>query len=300
MNRPLILLLLFILIFENASAQVLRYRLGGNSSFFITEPGNAEISHPASSTISYAGSNDFKPVFKIGAEIEIMAPVTTDFEIGLEFDYSNLSGYTETAPLYNFFLSRYNPLPDTYKYPNEALIYNTTLLNILGTARFYILPLDDNLNFFLKTFGGVTFVGTDFTFQDPFYRVNYDVGVLYSRGTLSNEDPKEAVFNGGAGMGVTFGLTDKLDIYFDGTTSFIHSDKVNGVPNYDYLNNNGEEAILPTKSWAFVAQVSIGLIYSAIPDRRLNKGNFTKSRKYHKRLFWKRKKSQPFRKRKRK
>jgi hypothetical protein len=299
MIRILFLLCIFMLFFEMAPAQIFRYRFGGNSGFFLGEPGDAELKHPQASGNSHPGSRDFESGFKMGAEAEIMAPLTTDFELGIEFDYTKLTGYTETALLYNFFLSRFNPLPDNYKYPSEALIYNTKLLNILGTARFYFLQLDENLNLFFKAFGGVAFVGTDFTFHDPFYRVEYNVGVLYSQGTKSNEEPKEVAFNGGGGLGVTFRISDKWDLYLDGTASFIHSDIVNGVPNYDYVINDGAERIQRTESWAIVPQLSIGLVYSAIPDRRLNKGNYTRSRRSSKSLFWKRKSSSPFSKRKR-
>lgn len=299
MDRSGLLLIILLLAFENAAGQIFRYRLSGNSSIFMSEPGEAEISYSGADAMSYPGSSDFVPGFRLGAELEIMAPVTTDFEVGVEFDYSNLSGRTPTAPLYNFFLSRNNPLPDTYKYPDEALIYHTVLLNILGTARFYFLPLNKNVNVFLKTYGGVAFVGTDFTFHNMRYREKYKVGVLYSRGMLSNEEPKQATFNGGGGLGVSYRLSDKLDIYFDGTASFIHSDIVNGVPNYDYLNYQGEETLRKSESWSIMAQVSIGLVYSAISDRRLNKGNFTRTRQFHKRIFWKKRRPNPFSKRKR-
>jgi hypothetical protein len=299
MNRKLLLLLLLIHFFGYTPAQILRYRLSGNSGFFITEPGGPELRHPQFEALSHPGSSDFKPLFKIGAEAEIIAPVTTDFEVGLEFNYTHLSGHTETAPLYNFFLTRYNPLPVNYKYPHEALIYESTLLSILGTSRLYYFQPGEYLNLFFKAFGGIAFVGTDFTFHNPVYRVEYDVGVLFSQGTLSNEDPKDMVFNGGAGLGATYSVSDKWDIYVDGTASFIHSDIVNGVPNFDYRADQTEETLQRTDSWSLVARVSVGLIYSAIPDRRLNRGNFTKSRKSSKSIFWKRNNSSPFSKRKR-
>jgi hypothetical protein len=285
--------------FDKTSAQVFRFRLGPTSGFFLTEPGDAEINHPDYKTISYAGAEGFTPGLKAGADLEIMFPVATDFELGVQFDYTNLSGRTETAPFYNFFISRYNPLPDTYKYPDEALIYKTKIFNILGTTRIYLLPLHNYMAFYLKAFGGISFVGTDFTFHDPVYRVQYDVGTLYSLGTLNSEDPKELAFNGGGGLGFTYKISERMDIFFESTVSFIHSDLVNGVPNFNFLNFQGEETLRETTSWSSVAKVSMGLIFTAIPDRRLNKGNYTRSRKFHKSLFWKNKSSRPWGKRRR-
>ncbi len=294
------LLILFLFFSEHVSGQIFRYRLCGNSGFFLGETAE-EVSHP-DAVNAHPGSRDFSNVYKTGAEAEIMAPITTDFELGVEFDYSRLSGYTETAPLYNFFLTRYNPLLEHgaagYSiYPDEALVYNTTLLNILGSARFYFLPVDENLNLFFRAFGGVAFIGTDFTFDDPQDQVASGVGVLYSQGTKSNEEPKEAVFNGGAGAGLTVRITDKWDIYLEGNVSMIHSDIVNGVPNFDYTVSESTEALQRAQSWSLTGQVSLGVIFSAIPDRRLNKGNYTRSRRSSKRLFWKRKRSNPFSKR---
>jgi len=295
MYRYLILTALSLLFFNLAYSQIFRYRLGTNSSIFISEPGKAEIRHPGADQLTHPGSSDFSPGLRVGADAEIMAPVTSDFEVGMEFDYTNLYGHTEKAPLYNFFLSRHNPLADSYPYPTEELIYKTNVLSVLGTARWYFLPLGDEFNIFLKAFGGVSFTGTDFTFRDPYYRVEYDVGVLYARGTRNSDYPKRASFSGGAGLGSTVRLTDKLDLYIDGTASFINSDIVNGVPNYDYFEVDGNETLKAANCWSITAQVSVGLLYSAIPDRRLNRSNFTKSRAVSKSLFWKKRHSRPFR-----
>lgn len=301
MNRIFVLLflLLFVLIHEVASGQIFRYRLSANSGMFLGEPGKAEINHPLKDELSNPGSKEFSAVFKPGAELEIMSPVTPDFELGLQFGFTNFAGHTPSPPLYNFFLSRFNPLPDNYKYPDKALIYDTKTLSILGTARFYILPVHSDMNVFLKLLGGVSFTGTDFTFHDPVYRVQYDVGVLYARGTQNSDDPKVAALTGGLGLGTTYRLSDRLDIYFDATTSLINSDIVNGVPNYNYVETDGKGTMQKTNSLAAVAQASIGLVYSAIPDRRFNKNNFTRSSRVNKSLFnWKKRKS-PFSKRRR-
>jgi len=293
----LLFFILFILLNISGSAQIFRYRLSGSSSMFISEPGPSETEHPQSGFLTYPGSSEFSPGFKVGVEAEVMAPVSTNFEVGIEFDFTNLSGYTETAPLYNFFLTARNPLASTDPYPNEALIYKTKQLSVLGTSRFYFFPIDNDMNFFVKALAGVAFTGTDFTFDDPFYRVEYDVGVLYARGTQNSEYPKKAAFSGGAGMGITYKISDKLDICLDGTASFINSDIVNGVPNFNYTVTSGIESFEPAPCWSMVGQVSIGIIYSAIPDRRLNRSRYTKSRNISKLIFWKRKRTNPFGKR---
>lgn len=264
---------------------------------FISELGPSEIEHPSTELLTYPGSSDFTPGFKLGAEAEIMAPVTANFEVGIEFDFTNLSGYTETAPLYNFFLSARNPLAGTDPYPSEALIYNTKQLSALGSSRLYFFSIDNEINIFLKALAGIAFTGTDFTFYDPFYRVEYDVGVLYARGTQNSEYPKKAAFSGGAGLGITYKISDKLDICLDGTALFINSDIVNGVPNFNYTVTSGMDSFEPATCWSMVGQVSIGIIYSAIPDRRLHRSRYTKSRNISNIIFWKRKRTNPFGKR---
>jgi hypothetical protein len=275
MKHCLLLLFVGILLFETAEGQVYRYRLSANSGIFLGEAGKAEVKPPLG--ISYEGSKDFKPELRKGIELEIIRPFRRDFEVGLQLGYLNLAGSTPTAPLYNFFLSRYNPLPNTYKYPTEALIYDTNLLNVLGTARWYFLPYSKELNIFMKFFGGVTFTGSDFTFADKRHRVLYDVGVLYSRGTQSSEYPKVAGITGGAGLGATYRLSDRFDVYLDVSGSGIHSDLVNGVPNYNYVNNEGKTSMQRTNTVSVISHGSVGIIYSAIPDRRISKNNITRS-----------------------
>jgi len=264
---------------------------------FISEPGSVEISHPQSGFLSHPGSRDFSHKYKQGAEAEIIAPVSPYFDIGLEFGYASLSGYTETAPFYDFFLSKYNPLPDSYSYPVESLIYHTKQFALYGTSRFYPVSQLKNFNIFLKAFGGIAFTGTDFTFDDPYYRVDYNVGVLYAKGTLNSEDPKDATFCGGTGIGITYRIIDKFDLYIDGNAVLTNSDIVNGVPNFNYISINEKESLEPSNAWGLVAKISIGVVYSAIPDQRLNRSIYTKSRKSGKSIFWKRKGVNPFKRR---
>lgn len=296
MNRIIGLLFLFVLVYGGVSGQM-RFRLSGNSGFFLGEVGRAETEPPGK--MSYDGHENFSPVLKPGAELEIIKPITPDFELGIQFGYLNLSGRTPTAPMYNFFLSRHNPLRNSVIYPTESLIFDTDILTIQGSTRLYILPVANQTHFFLRLLGGVSFTGTDFTFDDPFYRIHYDVGTLYSIGTKSSEEPKVAALTGGAGFGVTYRLSDNFDIYFDATASLIHSDIVDGVPNYNYQNNNGQTSMVRTNSLSSFAQASLGLIYSAIPDRKFSKSNYTRSGKVGKSIFRKNKRGSLFNRRKR-
>jgi hypothetical protein len=275
MKRCLLLLFVVFMLFETAEGQIYRFRISANSGIFLGEAGKAEVKPPVD--LSYEGSRDFKSELRTGLEFEIIRPYSRDFELGIQLGYLNLAGHTPTAPLYNFFLSRHNPLPNAYKYPDEALIYDTKLLNVLGTARWYFLPYSKELNIFMKFFGGVTFVGTDFTFDDRRHRVYYDVGVLFARGTQNSEYPKMAGITGGAGLGATWRLSDKFDVYMDLSASGIHSDLVNGVPKFNYVNNEGKTSLQRANTVSLISHGSLGIIYSAVPDRRISKNNITRS-----------------------
>lgn len=275
MKRCLPLLLVVFIFFSTAEAQVYRFRVSANTGMFLGEVGKAEVKPPV--VISHPGSSDFSPALKPGIELEIIRPVSTDFEMGLQLGYMNLYGETPTAPLYNFFLSRRNPLPLTYKYPKEALFYDTHLFSLSGTARWYFLPYSKELNLFMKMHGGVTFTGTDFTFTDRRLRISHDVGMIYSQGTQSNEEPKMAGISAGLGLGATYRLSDKLDVYLDVSASGIHSDIVNGVPNFNFVIDEEKTSMQRTNAISVITHGSIGIIYSAIPDRRISKSNITRS-----------------------
>ncbi len=297
MKRNLTLLFLICLFCQTGTAQVIRYRLSANSGMFLGEVGTKEKTPPIVN--SHPGSKKFTPLFEPGAELEIIAPFTRTFEMGIQFGYDNYAGYTPTAPLYNFFLSKYNPMPVSNRYPDEALIYDTHILKVLGTARWYFFSFSKELNFFMKYFGGVAFTGTDFTFNNPNHRVKYHVGVLHSRGTKNSEFPKKAGITGGTGLGATYRLSDRFDIYVDASASLINSDIVNGVPNYNYTAEGDIPRMEPTNALAATLQGSIGLIYSAVPDRRMNKSNITRSNSMNRNSFLKRKAKSSFSKKRR-
>ena len=292
MKRNLTLLFVVFMLFETGTAQVIRSRLSANSGIFLGEVSKKEIPPPLVN--SHPGSQDFKPALKPGAELEIIAPFSRTFEMGVQFGYDNYAGHTPTAPLYNFFLSRYNPMPLSNRYPDEALIYDTHILKILGTARWYFLSYSKELNFFMKYFGGVAFTGADFTFDNPVHSVRYEVGVLHSRGTKNSDFPKTSGITGGAGLGAAYRLSDRFDLYFDATASLINSDIVNGVPNYNYVTVDNVNRMERTNAISATMQASIGIIYSAIPDRRINKSNITRSNSMNRNSFMKRKAKSTF------
>jgi len=280
-----------------AAGQVFRFRLSVNSGVFLCEPGESEIDYPLKEERSYPGSRGFSPLFHPGAELEISTPLTIDSEFGLQFGYNRYSGYTPKAPLYNFFLSRFNPLPDHHKYPGEELIYDSRVLSTLATFRWFFLSYDGTLNFFMKLFGGVAFTGSDFNFRDPFYSVKYEVGVLHARGTRNSENPKLPGFKAGAGWGATYRLSDELDICFDAALSLIHSDLINGVPNYNYTVHNGGGIMKPNNCYAAVAKASIGILFSVIPDKKYRANNITRAINQDQTLFEKRTRRNPYSKR---
>jgi hypothetical protein len=304
MIRNLTLIFLILLLFENAQGQVIRYRGSLNSGIVLGEPGRKEISYPMKDELSHPGSQSFSSVLKPGVELELITPFTREFEVGLQLGYSNFAGHTPTAPLYNFFLSRYNPLRKEGVnlenfYPDDALIYDTKIFNVLGTARWYFLQYSKELSFFMKFFGGVSFTGTDFTFEDPRERVSRKVGVLFARGTQNSDYPKRAGVTGGAGLGATYRLSDKLDIYFDFNSSLIHSDIVNGVPNFNYVSKDGRASMERINAISAVGHAGVGIIYSSIPDRRISKNNITRSTNMNRNMFWKKNRSRPYNKSKR-
>jgi hypothetical protein len=299
MRNTIALLFLFLFFAGTVTGQVFRFRLSANSGAYLGEPGEAEIDYPMKDELSYPGSRGFSPIFHPGAELEISTPLTIDSEFGLQFGYNRFAGYTPKAPLYNFFLSRFNPLPDHHKYPGEELIFDSRVLSTLATFRWFFLSYDGTLNFFMKLFGGVAFTGSDFNFRDPVYSVEYDVGVLYARGTRNSEDPKLPGFKGGAGFGATYRLSEELDICFDAALSFIHSDLINGVPNYNYTVLNGDGIMEPNNCYSAVAHLSVGILFSAIPDKRYRENNITRALNQDKTLFEKRARRRPYSKRRR-
>ena len=299
MRRLQILTIVLVLLAGTASSQILRYRVTANSGMVFRETGQGEIVNPQSEISEYPSATDFSPSLKLGADLEVMAPITNHFELGAEFEYGNLAGRTETPRLYNFFLFDWvNPLPNDYIYPAEAILYHTRQLSLLGTMRFYFLPQRSQLNLFLKGFAGIAFVGTDLKFHDPYYRVEYDVGVLFAQGTKNSQRQKDRAFHVGGGLGGHYKISERVAVYLEANVSHIASDLMNGVPDFNYIGGTGVDYQPAEGIGALAGQISLGLVYSAIPDQRLNTGNYTKSKRLMKKRTWKKNRKNPFKKKK--
>jgi len=269
MNRKLILTLIISLLIANAFGQVLKYRVGANGGMFQKEVGPAEVEHPLVGVLSSPNSTAFTNNFKMGYEAEVMVPWTPHLETGIELEYTNFSGYNDVPPYYNYYFAPNNPTVIT---TTEPLIYQTSVISALANFRYYVLP-DNGINPFLKVFGGISFVGTELNYKDPVFRTENNVDVLYAIGTKNSQDPRDPALYYGGGVGINFQLSKKISLYLDGTAAIINSDKVNGIPNYDYSNNNGNEVLTPVGNKSFVAQVSIGLIFISGTDLGITAGN---------------------------
>lgn len=263
MNRKLILTLIISLLFVNAFGQLLKYRVGANSSMFMKEVGSAEVKHPLINVLSNPNSTDFTSTLKAGFEGEVMLLWTSHIETGLEFEYADLSGYNDFPPYYNYYFAM--EYPSGGEPPVKPLIYETSVLSTLLNARYYFLP-NGSVNPFLKIFGGVSFVGTELNYKDINDRLDNNIGVLYSIGTKNSNDPREAALTYGAGAGINFKISDRISLYLDGSASFIKSDKVDGIPDYNYVNTDGQEVMQPIGNNSFFTQISIGLVFTSKTD----------------------------------
>ena len=112
---------------------------------------------------------------------------------------------------------------------------------------------------FIKFTGGLSFVGTELNYEDKDYATEQGLDYLYAIGTSNTEKSKEAALYYGGGAGINFALTDYFSLYIDGTVAVINSDKVNGVPNYDY--DEVEAIVNPVGNQSFVTQFSVGLVF---------------------------------------
>ncbi len=272
MNRKLILTLIIVAMCGSAFGQVLKYRIGANYGKFNSEVGKAEVEHPLVSVLSNPNATEFSHAFEPGFEAEIMQLWTPNVETGFELDYSKFSGSNEVPPYYNYYFAPENPSTITTTAP---LVYESSALSVLLNFRYYLAP-GGSVSPFLKAFGGISFVGAEFNYQDLSEWDNpateeIETGVLYAIGTDQSDDPKEAVLSYGVGAGLNFAINDKVSLYLDGTLNYIGSDKVDGIPNYDYVNNDGQELLNPVSNRALVAQVSLGIVFTSKTNLGLNK-----------------------------
>lgn len=268
----LVLILISIINYAQSGVKV---RLGVNSGMFISEPGSADaIVDPfATANTVTIGTAKFKSELKLGIEAELSVPIGQYFGIGLEVEDSKFSGYNDNPIYYNYFASSYSPI---LNYNQEALIYNTSVLNLLGNTRVY--PFGHNtFTPYIKLYGGVGFIGTDLRFKSPENQIE-KIDPLYSRGTkLSIVEPKRfstAHFGGGAGF--EYQIAGNISLCAELTFSHINSDIIDGVPNFTYDQDLSYSVYydIPT----ITSKFSVGLCYNmggkGVSSR---KGSFSKS-----------------------
>ncbi len=270
MNRKLILSLIIVFLSVNAFSQVLKYRVGANYGKFNNEVGPEEIEHPLIGVLSNPNSTDFTHAFEPGFEAELMMLWTPNIETGLEFEYTGFSGTNDIPPYRNYYFSQ--DFPDMEFYTTEPLKYTTSSMNIMLNFRYYIAP-DGGIRPFFKASAGLSMVATELNYADDAFIVEHNASVIYALGTSNSRDPRELALNYGAGLGIDFKLSDKLSFYIDGTASVINSDKVDGIPNYNYIENDGQEMLNPVGNKAFITQVSVGLVFTSNTDLGLNKNS---------------------------
>jgi hypothetical protein len=276
MNRKLILTLLVIIIGANAFGQVLKYRVGGNYSKFNKETGAEEIEHPLVPVLSNPNSTDFTHAFEPGFEAELMMLWSPNFETGLEFERIGFSGRNDIPPYYNYYFAPDNPTVITTTQP---LSYASSAMNFKLNFRFYLAP-EGIINPFIKAFGGLSKVAAELSYADPNFEPANNVKILYALGTENSDKSRESAFIYGAGLGINFKLSEKIFLYVDGTASTINSDKVDGIPNYDYTQNNGQATLKPVGNQSLITQFSAGLVFKSNTDLGLIKsgsGNKKKS-----------------------
>lgn len=263
MNRKLVYTLILIVISGAAFGQEIKYRFSANMGSFNSEVGTAEIEHPLVGVLSNPASTDFVSNYKVGYEAEIIVPFSDYFETGLEVEFSNYSGSNEIPPYYNFYFAPDNP---SVIHTTEPLFYESSTMGILLNGRINLIP-KGKFNPFVKVFGGVAFVGSNFSYKDRNFIVENELpDVLYAVGTEHSDDPKKTALYYGAGAGFNFKISESIAFTVDGGAAFIGSDLINGVPNYNYINNDGQETLEPASNLSMLTQFSFGLVFYSKKD----------------------------------
>jgi hypothetical protein len=274
MNRKLILTLLIVALGGSAFGQILKYRIGANYGKFNKEIGKEEVEHPLIQVLSNPNSTEFTHAFEPGFEAEIMQLWSPNVETGIELNFSKFSGSNDVPPYYNYYFAPENPSVIT---TTEPLMYESSAMNLKLNLRYFFVP-DGSVSPFFKAFAGVSFVGAEFNYEDQSVWEEGEAGILYAIGTENSDDPKELAMCYGAGAGISFKLNDQVSLYLDGTANIIGTDKLDGIPNYDYINNGGQETLKPVGSSSLFTQVSLGIVFTSKTNLGLNK-NWGKDKK---------------------
>ncbi len=260
MDRKLILTLIVSFLFVNAFAQELKFRIGANGSTFQKEVGSPEVEYPFMDVYNPSSYTDYSSSLELGFEAEAMLLWTPHFETGLEFNYAKMSGYNDTPPYNNYILSlNFEKDPSKFTYL-QPLSYETSVISAALNGRYYFLP-NEAVDPFVKVFGGVSMVGTDFNYKDPADMIAEDIYVGFSNGNKNSDEPREPAFYYGFGGGLNFKFSERLALYVDYSASFINSDKVDGIPNFNYFLVDGKDNMEPVSNTSFFTQLSIGFVF---------------------------------------
>lgn len=260
-TKILILVLPLLILSLLANAQVIGFRLAANSGMLISEFGPSDVpldpaQNPALST------ERFSPQPTIGIEGEILFQIAPSSFFGIEIDYTHLKGNNDNPPYYNYFHTPYfQEFQDNFS--NAPIKFNTHLWNVAVNYKYFFFK-EKTFQPFVKVTGVVAFVGTDLKYQE-----NPDLGasgtnsdLLYSRGTTNSEQKKWPVFHMGGGLGFSYDLNKRLALQADATATVVNSGIVDGVPNFTYVQENGEDLLRYNRRLSLTTQISLGVVYT--------------------------------------
>ncbi|MCL1821404.1 MAG: outer membrane beta-barrel protein [Prolixibacteraceae bacterium] len=294
------LMALVLVIPSGAKAQnSVKVRLSGSYPFNFKESDDKEIVSSAIGTVNeeFGPFSSFSHDSKFGFNAEAMLSISENFWIGAEFGLTNLTGKNGNPPLYNFQYTDFYQLKvsipevelvdlpligNTWRNPLE---YETSIMDILASFRYYVLPVG-KIRPFAKVHGGVSMISTELRFQNSVtwpptnYSINvagtiytgedlaFSAPVLYSAG--KNGSKRETALNLGGGVGLEVMLTDRISLYADATYSWIMSDILDGKPDFDYYETVDEEGIVIANSTRYnrknvnssLMKASIGLCFT--------------------------------------
>lgn len=256
--KTVLTLFLLLIISGFLQAQIIGFRLAANSGVLLTEFGPSDVPlHPEQNPAQ--SSNRFTPQPTAGFEGEVLFQISPSSFFGIEADYTHLKGFNDNPPYYNYFYTPYfQQYQDQFYY--SSIKYNTHLWNLAVNYKYFFFP-EKTFQPFVKLTGVVAFVGTDLTYKDlPEQSLEWDV--LYARGTANSDQKKWPVFHFGGGLGFSYDLSNRMAFQVDGTLTVVNSGIVNGVPNFTYVQENGEDLLRYNRRLSLTAQVSVGIVYN--------------------------------------
>ena len=272
--RKIVVLLPLLILSLFTSAQVIGFRLAANSGLLLSEFGTSDVPHPTSFLSTPPQSTDhFTPQPTVGIEGEILFQISPSSFFGIEVDYTHLKGFNDNPPYYNYYLTPY--FQDFQEgYYQSAIKYNTHLWNLAVNYKHFLFK-EKTFQPFVKLTGVVAFVGTDLQYKDFSlenlspdidwnlidYSINEGDDILYSRGTSNSEQKKWPVFHFGGGLGFSYDLSDRMAFQVDGTMTVVNSGIVDGVPNFTYAREGGQDLLRYNRRLSLTTQISVGIVY---------------------------------------